>query len=86
VTRIFVTRQDLSGKRLVDRDSAAHDAAQDPNTEVGKVLRLTLNSKPARAIQMAGKTGGSSRPSISNHCSVMANTLELKRSQLALPQ
>jgi hypothetical protein len=43
----LATRQDLSGKRLADRDSPAHDGPQDPNTEVSKVLRLTLDSKPA---------------------------------------
>jgi aldose sugar dehydrogenase len=35
--------------------------AQDPNTEVGKLLRLTLDGEPAPGNPMAGKTGASSR-------------------------
>ena len=35
--------------------------AQDPNTEVGKILRLTLDGKPAPRNPMAGKTGAPSR-------------------------
>jgi glucose/arabinose dehydrogenase len=35
--------------------------AQDPDTELGKILRLTLDGKPAAGNPMAGKTGGSSR-------------------------
>src|SRR6266404_8188322 len=35
--------------------------AQDPNTEVGKILPLTLDGKPASGNPMAGKTGALSR-------------------------
>jgi glucose/arabinose dehydrogenase len=38
--------------------------AQDPNTEVGKLLRLTLDGEPAAGNPMAGKTGATSRPLI----------------------
>jgi aldose sugar dehydrogenase len=38
--------------------------AQDPNTEVGKMLRLTLDGEPAPGNPMAGKMGATSRPLI----------------------
>jgi glucose/arabinose dehydrogenase len=38
--------------------------AQDPNTEVGKLLRLTLDGEPAPGNPMAGKIGAASRPLI----------------------
>jgi glucose/arabinose dehydrogenase len=36
--------------------------AQDPNTELGKILHLTLDGKPAPGNPMAGKTGTDSLP------------------------
>src|ERR1700723_1268310 len=36
--------------------------AQDPNQPLGKILRLTLDGKPAKGNPMAGKTGGAGVP------------------------
>src|SRR6202522_1481345 len=38
--------------------------AQDPNQPLGKLLRLTMDGKPARGNPMAGKTGAASVPPV----------------------
>jgi glucose/arabinose dehydrogenase len=38
--------------------------AQNPDTEVGKILRLTLDGEPAKGNPMEGKVGGPTRPLI----------------------
>src|SRR5436190_14094230 len=45
-------------------DRQRMNPAQDPNTEVGKILRLTLDGEPAKGNPMAGKTGAETRPLI----------------------
>ena len=45
-------------------DRQRMNPAQDPNTEVGKILRLTLDGEPAKGNPMAGKTGAATRPLI----------------------
>lgn len=49
---------------LTAGDRQRFTPAQDPNQPVGKILRLTLDGKPAPGNPMAGKTGASSVPVI----------------------
>jgi glucose/arabinose dehydrogenase len=49
---------------LTSGDRQRFTPAQDPNQPLGKVLRLTLDGKPAPGNPMAGKTGATSVPVI----------------------
>jgi aldose sugar dehydrogenase len=47
---------------LTSGDRQRMTPAQDPNQPLGKILRLTLDGKPAKGNPMAGKTGAASVP------------------------
>jgi len=49
---------------LCSGDRQRMTPAQDPNQPIGKILRLTLDGKPAKGNPMAGKTGAASVPVI----------------------
>jgi len=49
---------------LTSGDRMRFTPAQDPNTQIGKILRLTLDGKPAPGNPMAGKVGATTRPLI----------------------
>lgn len=49
---------------LTSGDRQRMAPAQDPNQPLGKILRLTLDGKPAKGNPMAGKTGAASVPVI----------------------
>ncbi len=49
---------------LASGDRQRMTPAQDPNSPLGKILRLTLDGKPAPGNPMAGKTGAASVPVI----------------------
>ncbi|THD59548.1 PQQ-dependent sugar dehydrogenase [Phenylobacterium sp.] len=49
---------------LTSGDRQRMTPAQDPNSPLGKILRLTLDGKPAPGNPMAGKTGAASLPII----------------------
>jgi aldose sugar dehydrogenase len=49
---------------LASGDRQRMTPAQDPNSPLGKILRLTLDGKPAPGNPMAGKTGAASVPII----------------------
>jgi glucose/arabinose dehydrogenase len=49
---------------LTSGDRQRFTPAQDPNTQVGKLLRLTLDGKPAPGNPMAGQVGAKTRPLI----------------------
>jgi glucose/arabinose dehydrogenase len=49
---------------LASGDRQRMTPAQDPNSPLGKILRLTLNGKPAPGNPMAGRTGAATVPVI----------------------